>query len=138
MRSLIIGGAAALALSVAPGFAFAQSPTGAAAGAAGGAAVGGAVGGPVGAAAGAATGAAVGGLAGSNRTRFRDYAIREHRAHSYRYAEPLRAGVVLPEAGVTHYDVPAEYGVRDYRYTIVNETPVLVEPRTRRVIEVIE
>jgi hypothetical protein len=64
--------------------------------------------------------------------------VREHRAHSYRYSEPLRAGAVLPESGVTYYDVPAEYGVRDYRYTIVNETPVLVEPRTRRVIEVIE
>jgi uncharacterized protein YcfJ len=138
MRALIIGGAAALALSAASGMAFAQSPGGAAAGAVGGAAVGGAVGGPVGAAAGAATGAAVGGLSGPNRTRFRDYAVREHRAHSYRYSEPLRAGVVLPEAGVTYYDVPAEYGVRDYRYTIVNETPVLVEPRTRRVIEVIE
>ena len=73
-----------------------------------------------------------------NRTRFRDYAIREHRAHSYRYSEPLRADVVLPEAGVTYYDVPPEYSVRDYRYTVVNETPVLVEPRKRRVIEVIE
>jgi Protein of unknown function (DUF1236) len=30
------------------------------------------------------------------------------------------------------------YSVRDYRYTVVNETPVLVEPRKRRVIEVIE
>ena len=138
MRSLVIGGAAALAVSFASGLALAQSPGGAAAGAVGGAAVGGAVGGPVGAAAGAATGAAVGGLSGPNRTRFRDYAVREHRTHSYRYSEPLRAGVVLPEAGVTYYDVPAEYGVRDYRYTIVNETPVLVEPRTRRVIEVIE
>lgn len=118
MRSLLIGGTAALALCVASGLAFAQSPGGAAAG--------------------AATGAAVGGLTGPNRTRFRDYAVREHRAHSYRYSEPLRAGVVLPEAGVTYYDVPAEYGVRDYRYTIINETPVLVEPRTRRVIEVIE
>ena len=98
----------------APGLAFAQSP------------------------AGAATGAAVGGLSGLNRTRFRDYAIREHRAHSYRYSEPLRADVVLPEAGVTYYDVPPEYSVRDYRYTVVNETPVLVEPRKRRVIEVIE
>ena len=138
MRSLLIGGTAALAFSLASGLALAQSPAGAAAGAAGGAAVGGAVGGPVGAAAGAATGAAVGGITGPNRTRFRDYAIREHRAHSYRYSEPLRAGVVLPESGVTYYDVPAEYGVRDYRYTIVNEQPVLVEPRTRRVIEVIE
>ncbi|GAC1336170.1 MAG: hypothetical protein NVSMB26_22290 [Beijerinckiaceae bacterium] len=138
MKSWIIGGAALLALAAAPQMTFAQSPSGAAAGAVGGAAVGGAVGGPVGAAAGAATGAAVGGLTGPNRTRFRDYAIREHRVNSYRYKEKLHAGVVLPEAGVTYYDVPAEYGVRDYRYTIVNDTPVLVEPRTRRVIEVID
>jgi uncharacterized protein YcfJ len=138
MRSAIFGSAALLAVSLTSGMAFAQSPSGAAAGAVGGAAVGGAVGGPVAAAAGAATGAAVGGLTGPNRTRFRDYALREHRANSYRYKEKLHAGVVLPEAGVTYYDVPTEYGVRDYRYTVVNDTPVLVEPRTRKVIEVIE
>jgi hypothetical protein len=46
---------------------------------------------------------------------------------------------VLPEAGVTYYDVPAEYHVRGgYRYTIVNDRPVLVEPRTRRIVEVID
>jgi hypothetical protein len=44
----------------------------------------------------------------------------------------------LPEAGVTYYDVPQEYGVRDYRYTIVNDRPVLVDPRTRRIVEVVE
>lgn len=117
--------------------AFAQSPGGAAAGAVGGAAVGGAAGGPVGAAVGAATGAAVGGLTGDQRTRFRTYARGAGRA-SYRYNEPLRVGTVLPETGVSYYDVPEEYGVRNYRYTIVNDVPVLVEPRTRRVIEVIE
>jgi hypothetical protein len=34
--------------------------------------------------------------------------------------------------------VPPEYGVRDYRYTVVNGRTVLVEPRTRRIVEVIE
>ena len=47
-------------------------------------------------------------------------------------------GTVLPEEGITYYEVPAEYGVRDYRYTVVNGRTVLVEPRTRRVVEVID
>ena len=45
---------------------------------------------------------------------------------------------VLPETGVTYYEVPAEYGVRDYRYTIVNDRTVLVDPRTHRIVEVVE
>jgi hypothetical protein len=28
---------------------------------------------------------------------------------------------VLPSSGVTYHEVPAEYGVRDYRYTVVND-----------------
>ncbi|MGB8306793.1 MAG: DUF1236 domain-containing protein, partial [Pseudolabrys sp.] len=34
--------------------------------------------------------------------------------------------------------VPAEYHVTGYRYTYVNEHPVLVEPRTRRVVQIID
>jgi len=34
--------------------------------------------------------------------------------------------------------MPAEYGVRNYRYTVVNEVPVLVEPGTRRIVQVIQ
>jgi Protein of unknown function (DUF1236) len=44
----------------------------------------------------------------------------------------------IPEAGVSYYDVPPEYGVRDYRYTVVNDRPVLVDPRSRRVVEFVE
>ena len=40
-------------------------------------------------------------------------------------------GGVLPEAGVTYYDVPADYHVTGYRYTYVNDHAVLVDPRTR-------
>ena len=46
-------------------------------------------------------------------------------------------GAVLPESGVTYYEVPAEYKVKGYRYTVVNDTPVLVEPGSRRVVQVI-
>ena len=42
------------------------------------------------------------------------------------------------EAGVTYYEVPPEYGAREYRYTVVNDRPVLVDPRTRRIVEVVE
>lgn len=131
VASTVLG---ALALPLA---AFAQSPGGAAAGAAGGAAVGGAVGGPVGAVVGGAAGAVTGGLSPEARPRFRQYVTREHRP-SYRYQGDVRVGAVLPGSGVTYYDVPAEYGVRNYRYTIVNDTPVLVDPGTHRVVEVIE
>jgi hypothetical protein len=50
----------------------------------------------------------------------------------------VRVGVVLPEQGVTYYEVPPEYGVREHRYTIVNGRTVLVEPRTRRIVEIVE
>jgi hypothetical protein len=46
--------------------------------------------------------------------------------------------VVLPPSGVEYYEVPAEYGVRGYRYTIVNDRTVLVDPRTHRIVEVID
>lgn len=42
------------------------------------------------------------------------------------------------EAGtVTYYTVPKEYGVTTYRYTVVNDTPVLVDPHTHRIVEII-
>jgi hypothetical protein len=38
----------------------------------------------------------------------------------------------------SYCEVPQEYGVREYRYTVVNDRPVLVDPRTRRIVEVVE
>ena len=73
-----------------------------------------------------------------NRPRFREYVVREHRP-TYRYSDEVRLGAVLPGRGVRFYEVPAEYHVRPgYRYTIVNERPVIVEPRSRRIVEIIE
>ena len=39
---------------------------------------------------------------------------------------------------MTFYDVPQSYGVTSYRYTVVNGRTVLVEPRTRRIVQIVE
>ena len=97
--------------------------------------------GPVGAVVGGVIGGVVGGVTGvlgvDQRPRFRSYVV-EQRRPSYQYSEDVRVGAVLPEQGVTYYDVPPEYGARDYRYTVVNNRTVLVDPRTHRIVEVVE
>ena len=97
--------------------------------------------GPVGAVVGGVIGGVVGGVAGvlgvDERPRFRSYVV-EQRRPSYPYREDVRVGAVLPEQGVTYYDVPQESGVRDYRYTVVNGRTVLVDPRSHRIVEVVE
>jgi hypothetical protein len=132
---LIVGtlAIAATVLSVSP----APAQNGAAGGAVGGAIVGGTVGGPVGAVAGAAGGALVGGIADDTRPRFRSYVVERHHP-SYRYSGEVRVGAELPTTGVTYYEVPREYGSTQYRYTVVNDRTVLVDPRSHRVIQVID
>jgi hypothetical protein len=93
--------------------------------------------GPVGAIVGGVVGGVAGVLGVDERPRFRSYVV-EQRRPSYQYREDVRIGAVLPEEGVTYYDVPQEYGVRDYRYTVVNGRTVLVDPRTHRIVEVVE
>ena len=132
------GTAALVAVLAIPSLALAQGVPG---GAAQGARDGERAAGPVGAVLGGVIGGVVGGVAGvlgvDARPRFRSYVV-EQRRPSYQYREEVRVGVVLPEDGVTYYEVPQEYGVRDYRYTVVNGRTVLVEPRTRRIVEIVE
>ena len=134
----IIGAAFLAAAVIAPLSASAQGVPG---GIERGAREGERAGGPVGAIVGGTIGGVVGGVTGilgvDQRPRFRTYVV-EQRRPSYRYQGDVQVGAELPEAGVTYYDVPQEYGVREYRYTIVNERPVLVDPRTRRIVEVVE
>ena len=134
MRTGTLKTLAVLALIAAS--AAAQAQSGAASGAATGAVGGAIVGGPVGAAVGAGVGAIAGGLSDAEAPRFRQYVVREGRP-SYRYQEEVRVGAVLPSSGIEYYEVPAEYGVKGYRYTVVNETPVLVDPGTRRIVQVV-
>jgi uncharacterized protein YcfJ len=132
-RTLI--SAFALTILTAPMAANAQS--GVAAGATTGAVTGAVVGGPVGAAVGAGAGAIAGGIAEDTRPRFRSY-VSERRVPSYRYEREVKVGADLPKTGVTYYDVPKEYGVTKYRYTVVNDRTVLVDPGTHRIVQIVE
>lgn len=120
-----------------------QNPQGATGGAAAGAtsgAVGGAiVGGPVGAVVGGVGGAVVGAIIGDQTPRFRTYVV-EQRIPSYDYDQEVAVGAVLPREGVVYREVPRDYGptASQYRYTVVNDRVVLVEPQTRRIVQVIE
>jgi len=77
------------------------------------------------------------GITVEQRPAFREYIVRQ-RVPNYVISDRVIVGGVLPEAGVTYYDVPQTFGVTPYRYTVVNGRTVLVEPRTRRIVQVVE
>ena len=77
------------------------------------------------------------GIAVEQRPAFREYIVRE-RVPNYTIPDRVIIGGVLPEAGITYYDVPQTFGVTPYRYTVVNGQTVLVEPRSRPVVQVVE
>jgi hypothetical protein len=80
---------------------------------------------------------AVDGIAVEQRPAFREYIVRE-RVPTYTVPDRIVVGATLPDAGVTMYDVPQTFGATPYRYTVVNGRTVLVEPRSRRIVQVIE
>ncbi len=60
--------------------------------------------------------------------------VLEQQAPSVVYEGDILIGEVLPEA----VEVRPVDGYDDYGYTVVNERRVIVDPRTRRVIQVID
>ena len=118
------------ATTLAPAAAFAQAST--AGGAVGGAVVGGAVGGPVGAVVGAGVGATVG-LAAEPPGEVVTYVQRD-----------TGPSVVVQERVVVGEPLPATVELRtvpqhtEYRYAVVNNQRVIVEPKTRKVIKIIQ
>jgi Protein of unknown function (DUF1236) len=115
---------------LASGAAYAQSTT--ATGAASGAAAGGAVGGPVGAAVGGTVGAAVG--AGLEIPNAVITSIQGERVPSVTVRERVVVGEPLP-ATVQLRAVP---NYTQYRYAVVNDRRVIVEPKTRKIIKIID
>jgi hypothetical protein len=77
------------------------------------------------------------GIPVAQRPAFREYVVRE-RVPTYTVPDRVIVGGTLPDAGVTYYDVPQTYGATPYRYTVVNGQTILVEPRTRRIVQVID
>jgi hypothetical protein len=77
------------------------------------------------------------GIAVEQRPAFREYIVRE-KVPTYTIPDRVVVGAVLPDSGVTTYDVPQRFGTTPYRYTVVNGETVLVEPRSRRIVQVVE
>ena len=129
MRNHMLASAVAIAV-MAPTLAWAQAST--ATGAVGGAAAGAIVGGPVGAVVGGTVGAAVG-MAAEPPAEVRTYVTREQ-VPSVRVTEKVVVGEPLPTTVVLR-PVPNH---ADYSFAVVNDRRVIVEPKTRKVIQIIE
>ena len=71
------------------------------------------------------------------RPRFKSY-VGTQKGSPYTYDRDVVVGAVLPEKGPTYYDVPKEYNIGGYSYTVVNGRTVLVNPKTREIHEIIE
>ncbi len=78
-----------------------------------------------------------GGIIAEQRPAFREYVVTQ-RVPAFTIPDRIVVGTVLPEAGVTYYDVPQRFGGTPFRYTVVNGATVLVEPRSRRIVQVID
>jgi hypothetical protein len=136
MRDHPLKSALALSLlALALGACQTNTGTGFASGVAGGAVIGAVVGGPVGAAVGGIAGAAVGGiLTAEERRRVRTY-VATQRSPSIQVAEPVVVGQPAPPRARLS-PLPASVGLRTpYHYTVVNDRTVLVNPRTREIVE---
>ncbi|WP_460449104.1 DUF1236 domain-containing protein [Alsobacter sp. SYSU BS001988] len=122
------------------GTSFAQN-SGVAAGAATGAVGGAIVGGPIGAAVGGVGGAIVGGvLDTADRPRVQQYVVEQKRP-SVAYDQEVVVGATLPQA-VQTYEVPDTVVTTTkqrtgWHYAVVNNRTVIVDNKTRRVIEVV-
>lgn len=141
MSKRLLTATAALAFLAVPVAAHAGSASqqqGAAAGATTGAIGGAIVGGPVGAVVGGAIGAIAGGaLAPQQQVAVRQYVVRQN-VPSVRVQEQVVVGQALP-ATVELRTLPADVGVQtQYRYSVVNDQTVLVDPQTRQVVQIIQ
>jgi hypothetical protein len=77
-------------------------------------------------------------IAPADETQMREYIVKEHRASM---APPagftVSTGAVLPQS-VTLYNFPSEHASwGHYGYTVIGDQPVLVDPSTRKVVEII-
>src|SRR5258705_9786596 len=126
MRIGILTGAVLMAVAM-PLAAYAQG---------GGVAAGAAVGATGGVTVVAPAGASVTIITDANTPKFREFIVKEHHP-SYAYKGELVIGAELPATGVTYYEVPREYGMTEFRYTIVNDRAVLVDVKTHKIVQII-
>lgn len=128
LKTLMAVSAVSLALG-----SIAVAQEGAATGAAGGAVTGAIVGGPVGAAVGGVAGAVIGDALTPPPAEVRTYVV-EQDIPSVAVERQVVVGEALPDS-VEYRVVP---GHESYAYTVVNDRRVIVDPRNRTVVQVLD
>ena len=113
--------------------AFAQEGNGAATGMLGGAATGAIVGGPIGAGVGAVVGAVAGGAIDPPPREVVTYVQEQPVQRSVVVEQQISVGRAIPETVVLS-PIPQN---PNYSYAIVNQQRVIVEPQSRKVVQVI-
>lgn len=73
----------------------------------------------------------------AEETQMHEYIVKEHRAS---IAPPpgftVSTGAVLPQS-VTVYPFPTQEHWGPYEYTVIGDQPVVVDPSTRKIVEII-
>ena len=77
------------------------------------------------------------GIVADQRPAFREYVVRE-RVPNYTISERVVVGGVLPEAGVTYYDVPQTYGIDALSLHRGERPDRAGQPRSRRIVQVVD
>jgi hypothetical protein len=70
------------------------------------------------------------------QSKVRAYVVKEKPA-SVKVTESVAVGTALPSS-VTLQTLPSDVGVTQYRYAVVNDKTVLVEPSSRKIVQIIE
>lgn len=68
--------------------------------------------------------------------KIKTYLMKE-KPKSMKITESVSVGTALPST-VELRPLPSDVGVTQYRYTVVNEKAVLVDPTSRKIIQIIE
>lgn len=77
------------------------------------------------------------GIAPDQRPAFREYVIHQQ-VPKFTVPDRIVVGAILPDAGITYYDVPQSIAQTTHRYTVVNGQTVLVDPDTRRIVQLVD
>jgi Protein of unknown function (DUF1236) len=58
--------------------------------------------------------------------------------HSNPLVKRVSVGDLLPDSGVTYYDILLRYGAPFYRCVVIGEKTVIADPSTGRIIQVVD
>jgi len=76
-------------------------------------------------------------IAGFQKPTFLAYVKLRH-IQSDQQVKQVSVGDILPDSGVRYYGIPLRYGYPFYRFAVIGEEVVIVDPSTGRVIQVID